>query len=496
MQRRALLAHLATTGVVATGLASAAAATNDGYEPLGHVDLDIACEAVVGDDGETAYVATYDGFATVDIGDPEEPTVLAERDDLLADADLEFSGILDVKISGNRLAVVGPGNEDRTGELFEGFVLYDVSDPADPERVTDPYETGYHIHNCFLDGETLYLVANDFERNPLTIFDVSDDDPEEIGRWSLLEHEDDWGEVDPILWYLHDVYVRDDLAFLAYWNAGTYVLDVSDPTTPNYVSHVAQTTLEENREVEPAAVSDYQLGLPGNDHYSAVDETGTILAVNREAWVSDAPEADRPGGIDIFDLSDPADPVMTASIEAPEAPDMSYQGGQWTTSHNFEIRDGWLYTSWYQGGVKIFDLADLEAPEEITSWRDPHTAGFWTARVAHDGGAYVASSTPIIPNADVQGGLYVFASEAGQQIEPPAFEGATEDDSSDDAASAGEDDEDRNGGADDVAGDDGEDTQDDTAEAIPGFTGPAAAVAGGALVLEARRRLVSDDDGG
>ncbi|MFP8888729.1 LVIVD repeat-containing protein [Natrialbaceae archaeon A-CW2] len=508
MQRRSLLRSMgvATTvvgtgiGGLRTGISRTRATANSSYEPLGTVPVAGACEAVVGDDGQTVYLATVEGFATVDISDPTEPTVLVEEHDLL-EGDRELTDILDVKVSEERLVVPGPANP-APGQ-FNGFVCYDVSDPADPVKLGSPYETDYHIHNCFLEGDRLYLVANDLEGNPLTIFDLGDDEPEEIGRWSLLDFEPGWGDVDPYLYYLHDVYVHDEVAYLAYWNAGTYLVDVSDPTEPEYISHVAETTLEEQREIPEGEINDYYIGLPGNDHYSAVDETGTIMAVGREAWATGAPEADRPGGIDIYDVSDPTEPTKTASIEPPETPDATYRSGQWTTAHNFELRDGWLYASWYRGGVSIHDLTDLEQPEEITAWRDPSVAAFWTARVAQPGDTFVASSTPIIPTANTEGALYVFSSEPGFQSDPPTFETAEDTDgTADDGTDGVTDDQDTNGtgaGTDDessdadratAADDESDGDSDDAEDPIPGFTGLAAAgaIAGGALALERRRQ--------
>ena len=242
------------------GSAVAAESTPSGYDPLGRVEVDGATEAVVGDDGETVYVAAADGFATVDISDPDDPEMLAEEFMLEVDG-TPFREILDVKVDGDRLAVVGPAN--RTDEdVFHGFELYDVSDPAEPTVVAD-YETGFHIHNCFLEDDLLYVVANDEDDNPLVIYDVSDDEVEEIGSWSLIESDPDWEDVYWLARYNHDVYVHDDIAYLAHWNAGTYLIDVSDPSEPTYRSHVSDTTLEESLELPD---QDAQLGLPGNDH--------------------------------------------------------------------------------------------------------------------------------------------------------------------------------------------------------------------------------------
>ncbi|SDJ40215.1 hypothetical protein [Natronorubrum texcoconense] len=455
MQRREFLRTSGAAGVAvalseavltATTRATAAAAesTPDGYEPLGRVAVTGAAEAVVGDDGETVYLATTDGFATVDISDPSEPELLADRFPLEV-GDTPFREILDVKVDGDRLVVAGPANQHED-DVFHGFELYDVSDPADPVAVGEPYETGYHIHNCFLADDLLYVVANSEAENPLVIFDVSDDDAEEIGRWSLVEHEPEWQELYWLARYNHDVYVHDEIAYLAHWNAGTYLIDVSDPTDPEYVSRVSDTDLEESLALED---SEAQMGLPGNDHYSAVDDTGDLLAVGREAWATGGDEPDGPGGIDLYDVSDPANPDSLASIDAPSADDASYYGEEWTTAHNFELREDRLYSSWYQGGVKIHDVSDPAEPEELAHWRDTDTAGFWTARVA-DSETFVASSTPLIPGAETEGALYTFPTDPDP----------------DSSASGG------------------------PLDSIPGFTGAAglAGVAGGAVALEWLRR--------
>ncbi|PSQ12289.1 hypothetical protein BRC99_05500 [Halobacteriales archaeon QS_7_69_60] len=86
MRRRDVLrAGAATLSPVGVGSATAGrtGAADDGFEPLGRLALPGAKDLVV-DDG-VAYVATTDGFATVDITDPAAPELLAERRNLLPD---------------------------------------------------------------------------------------------------------------------------------------------------------------------------------------------------------------------------------------------------------------------------------------------------------------------------------------------------------------------------------------------------------------------------
>ncbi|MFC7238276.1 LVIVD repeat-containing protein [Saliphagus sp. GCM10025317] len=516
MQRRALLRSVAGGCGVGVGLglglglssgSAIASAAQESYEPLGSVPVDGACEVVVGDDQETAYLATVDGFATVDVSDPADPQVLADRRGLLEDVqneDRSFTEILDVEVSGDRLIVPGPANPGEP-DIFHGFLQYDVSDPANPTLIGEPVETGYHLHNCFLDGDRLYLPRNEVGQNrrpnAVEIYDLSGDDPQRLGEWSLLDHEPRWDDVtNHFLWYLHDVTVHDEIAVLPFWNAGTYLVDVSDPSEPTYVSHVSETSLEEQLEISDAEMMDYYTGLPGNDHYGALDDTGSILAVGREAWVTDAPEANRHGGIDLYDVSDLENPVHAATIDAPETPNGAYEAGQWTTSHNFELHDGHLYSSWYRGGVKLHDLSTLEEPEEIAAWRDPSVAAFWTARVLEPSATFVASSTPILPNAETEGALYVFASEAGEQADPPSFEGDTGDPSEDadgNETDAGNDGNETDTGNDENESDPGDNetadadagAEESESDSTPGFTAAGAAgVVGGTLALEAWRR--------
>ncbi|MFC6768860.1 LVIVD repeat-containing protein [Natrinema soli] len=440
MKRRAVLRTSGVAGLSlsAPGLVGLARGQAT-IEPLGRLPITGAAEAVVGDDGETAYVAATTGFATVDVSDPAEPTLLA------VDRDVQLEGktmteILDVSVDGDLLVVAGPANR---GFDVAGFRCYDVSDPENPAPVGE-HRTGSHVHNCYLEEELLFVVVNTRETNRLAIFDVGGDEITQVGFWSLLEYEPGWRDVHWLARYIHDVYVQDGIVYLPCWNAGTYLLDVSDPSEPAYISHVQDTTLEAERAIDDWREAVY--GLPGNDHYAAVDDTGDLLAVGREAWATGGAEPDRPGGIDLYDVSDSAEPVHQGSIDAPRADDESNRGGMWTTSHNFELRDGRLYSSWYRAGVKIHDVSDPAAPELLAEWRNTEETGFWTARVLEPGETFIASSTEAITGASLEGALYTFSTAS-----------------------------------DDRSGTDG------GSSPIPGFTGVAGLV-GGAVALERLRR--------
>ena len=403
--------YLATTGaLLASPLVGRAQGGTDtettqaeAFEPLGAVEIAGTMDAVPGPDGDVAYVATTDGFATVDVSDPTDPTVLTNPRGLLED---EPGGplqqIYDVKVDGDRLAVAGPAN---AVSEFTGFVLYDVSDPANPEQVAF-YETGHPIHNFAFEDGVAYLSGNDQIRNPLVAVDCSDADPEEAGRWSLLDYDSAWADVDFFLRYLHDVYVQDGTAYLAHWDAGTWIVDVSDPASMSAVSRVRGRSAETLSEMSRTEAGSEYTETPGNDHYVAVDETANVLAVGAEAWdIEDTEQIGGPGGIELYDISTPSEPSQLATIEAPETSDRK-TSGTWTTSHNFDLADGRLYASWYRGGVSVHDLSDPAAPEELVFWEDRDRASFFTAMATDD--CVIASSISSQPRADTTAGLFTF----------------------------------------------------------------------------------------
>ncbi|MFB6198562.1 MAG: hypothetical protein ABEI52_09900, partial [Halobacteriaceae archaeon] len=117
-------------------------------------------EAAVGPDANVAYLAVENGFAIVDISDPEALSLIERRTGLLQDRKGgPLKEILDVKVDGNRLLVVGPANGHEEPSI-EGALLYDVSDPRNPSRELF-YETEYPIHNAYLKDDLVYLVDGD-----------------------------------------------------------------------------------------------------------------------------------------------------------------------------------------------------------------------------------------------------------------------------------------------------------------------------------------------
>jgi hypothetical protein len=415
MHRRQFLRAAGLAAGTARCVGPVAATGRDGslgaepYAPLGVVDVAGAREAVVGSAGTTAYVAASDGFAIVDVSDPTDPQVLAERRRLLADREGgPLRGVHDVAVSGDRLLVVGPAHP--RPDALSGAALYDVTDPAAP-RLLRFHPTDYPIHNADLAGGVAYLTANGADGNALAV--VNPGEGVELARWSVADAAPEWEAVPLPLRVVHDVTVRDGRAHVAHWDAGTWILNVDDPAAPHPVAEdVAQTAgALAGEDVDVSAES---LQLPGNSHYAAsTPETGAagLVGVGREAWdaAPDDGRAGGPGGVDLYDRS----LTPLASVSPPATPDPGYDG-VWTTAHNFGFGRGRLYSAWYQGGVRIHDLSDPADPLELAWWRDPEWA-FWTAVPAS--GCAVAAA--FRRGERGRGRLYTFPDRPGEQADPP-----------------------------------------------------------------------------
>jgi hypothetical protein len=427
MQRRSVLRLGAASVLGAAGTLGSVQATQDAYGPLGRLEITEAKDVAV--DGTVAYVAKTDGskeraggFSAVDLSDPANPSVLAERVGLMSDYEQgPLEQTWDLWIDDDRLAIVGPANPtgETAADYLSGVVLFDISSPENP-RLLDEYETDFAIHNTFFDDGAVYLSGNGTEGNPLVVLSTTDDTLEEVSRWSPLDYEPELSKVSGRLRTLHDMYVQDGRAYLLYWDAGTWIVDVEDPADPSYVGHISEYDLAELQSFGEDEAGVEAFTPPGNHHYAEVNDDGTVLMVGGEAWAfqRNGKTYGGAGGVELWDISDPAAPTKLSTIDPPKTADNTRGGGQFTTSHNANLTNGRLYTSWYFGGVKIHDVSDPANPVELAWWRDPEKAAFWTAQAVPEKDIFVATSGGL---GDTIGALYTFPDREGTQANPPSL---------------------------------------------------------------------------
>lgn len=422
--RRTVVKGLAGTGLATSAVGSASGAgsdrsggDDDALTLVAAAGVENAMEVVA--DDEYAYVATGRGMAIVDWEDPNEPDVVADieasdPEAIGGDDRGATGGVLDVKVDDD-LAIMA--HDDGTG-----ITTVDVSDPSDPEELAF-YHTldAVGVHNAFLTDETVYMtISGDrmiqddagvgvriFGNAGVEIVDVENPRrPERAATWYLHEALPDYADagINPN----HDLYVQDGLLYNAFWDAGVVVLDVDDPADPSFVTQfgAAPDGDEELRPWRPreesrseffdaAFPSDRYSAGEGNTHYVQPSPDGEYVYVGDEKFpgqVQENPPTEAFGGIRIFrteDLDDDSEQHVerVGYISPPDAEGLR-------TAHNFDVTDDYLHASWYNGGVRRYDVTDPSNPKAAGVY-NPDGQSFWTAVASDDytlGGIYGAGS--------------------------------------------------------------------------------------------------------
>jgi len=197
-----------------------------------------------------------------------------------------------------------------------GVTLFDLSDPARPKgitRFTSGLESG--VHNAWLEGDYAF-VAVDGQGQGLRILDVSSPArPKLVASYYAGSS------------FLHDVYVRDGLAFLSHWNAGLVILDVGNGMAGG----------SPGNPVEVVRLAD----LGGETHNAWYWPAAGYVFVGEEDFAA-------PGVVHVVDIRNLSAPVEVATFAVP---------GQ--TPHNFWLDEdrAILYVAWYANGIRALDVS-------------------------------------------------------------------------------------------------------------------------------------------
>ncbi len=290
--------------------------------------------------GNYAYYSTIsDHFLVYDISDPAHPKL---TDTVKVDARLvnDISTTADGKV----LVISREGASNRKN----GIAFYDTSDPAHPKPISEYTETVTGgVHSAFVDSHYVYLT--DDATGSMRVIDFADvKNPKEVARWQVespivntvrtAEGEEVGGR------YLHDLQVKDGLAYLAYWRDGLIILDVGNgikggsPEKPQFVS---QFRFNHNEL--------YGNGWLAGTH--SVFRYKNYVFIGDEVFpglfnISSKRRIPVRGIAHVIDVSDIQHPRKVAEYSVPE-------GG----AHNMWVDNDIMYMGYYSGGGRIVDVS-------------------------------------------------------------------------------------------------------------------------------------------
>jgi hypothetical protein len=311
---------------------------------------------------------------------------------------------------GRFLVFTREGASDRRN----GIVIASLEDPAHPKVISEFTEgVTAGVHSAFVYqqekfGTHVYLTNDG--TGAFHIIDISDPyKPKEVAQWKT--DRPDAGRS------LHDVDIKDGLAYLSYWNDNLVILDVGNgvkggsPSNPVLVSQYRYDLNDLYRQVEAAGGPGFIRGTHTawryKDYVFIADE---VFPASGVQGAKDASASRAYGRLQVIDVSDMVSPKSVAFYE-PEF------GGV----HNVWVAGDTLYMGAYNGGFRAFDISgelrgDLRAQQrEIVhvhtadmNGRVQNAAMTWGV-VVRDGLAYVndmynglwivriVPKTPIVP---------------------------------------------------------------------------------------------------
>ena len=294
--------------------------------------------------GKFAYLGTGSGgdrMYAIDISDPAKPTV---TDSIMANT-RRVNDIMTTP-DGRFMVFTREGASDRKN----GIVIASLEDPAHPKPIAEFTEgvTG-GVHSAFIYSQEKYgthiYLTND-GTGAFHIIDIADPyHPKEVAQWRTARP--DAGRS------LHDVDVRDGLAYLSYWNDGLVILDVGNgvkggsPSNPQLVSQFKYDLNAMYRDVEavggPGFIRGTHTAWRHNNYVFIADE---VFPANGVRGAKDASAFRAYGNLQVIDVSDLEHPRSVAWYQ-PE------YGGV----HNVWVAGDTLYMGAYNGGFRAFDVS-------------------------------------------------------------------------------------------------------------------------------------------
>ena len=356
-------------------------------------------------------------LSVLDVTDPRRPELLRQID--VPDENTRCNSL---DVSGNLLVVANQVTDP--GLPNAGLRVYDISHPRRPREISffdtsGPFSRGTH-YVWMDDGRFAYLSTGmpDFQpRRPTqddqiaVIVDLKHPrHPTETGRW--------WypgtrvGDPEPLPTpnspfdsgcRAHNVDVfanRPDRAYIGYIDCGLVVLDVSDKANPQLL-----------------AKFDDSPPTPGFSHTLLPIHDGRFIVETHESVEDNC--ADFPKPIHIYRNQPETSLEQVATVPfAQNTDELCSRGGRFGAHNVYEFEAdepsfktrNVIFTSWFNGGVRAYDVADPFNPREVGFYVPPAPEGSEIGAIQIND-VWIDNRGVIFAGDRFTGGLYVFRSK-------------------------------------------------------------------------------------
>lgn len=282
-------------------------------------------------------------------------------------------------------------------DAARGLQIIDISDVLHP-RLVGVYPAPIRVINCAavtVNGVSFVFATVVNDRSPVglvpapgaisnfvSVLRLSMNGPavglQEVARWTPEKASS--GDT-----LTHDLAIETHpltgqrILYVAGWDSGAWLVDVTDPLAPKTLSHYAAPDIAQGAHTHTVKPHP---GLVGGKH---------LTLVSPETFVG-APS----GSYRLLDTTDPARPMELAAWSLPG--NLTNPENLLWSPHEFTLHDGRAFTSNYHGGTWVLDLAGGLRP--VAAWArapdawTPTNAAKWAVdaetAVWHQGRIFVA----------------------------------------------------------------------------------------------------------
>ena len=292
-----------------------------------------------------AYVSSLNGGLTIfDVHDPAHPTKVTQ----VADAADAWT---DAKVRGNTLFVASAAS---------GLRVYDLSNPTMPAYVGSAPSDKVQVHSITLSGDRLYATSPSPNAEVLTFNIENPRLPVLLSRFKAT------GAGQDATSWPYDVTASGNRLYISHYGIGLVIADVTDPTKPKQLGNF-QWVYNSNQSSQPIQVGEKTYVFAGDENWD--------------------------GHIRVLDVTDLTKIAKVVDVV----------GREEVSLHKMELVGTKLYVSYYQDGVRVFDVSNPLSPVQtayFNTWResdpgrgDSFYDGASGLQVPGDGYIYVTESS-------------------------------------------------------------------------------------------------------
>ena len=260
----------------------------------------------------------------------------------------------------------------------EGLHIFDMSGlpSGNVSHIMTTTEFFTKAHNIYIDtlSQRMYAAGSNGATEGLVVIDISTPD----APVHLMDIEfDDLLGVPAANFYVHDVYVRNDTAYCSHGNKGFYVWDLTDLSSIELLG-------------------DYN--SPGYNHSSWLNDAGDYAY-----YAEEIPKGQPLAVIDLANLGDPVHDITLVTTFK----DLISNTATDPTPHNPFVVNDTMYLSYYEDGMKVYDVTNPTSPDMIAYYDTYPTNGSTYTGYEGAWGAYPYFSSGHLLISDITFGLNI-----------------------------------------------------------------------------------------